>query len=83
MNNTAEQVKAARDAIQEAADRWQGDFLTRPDVEKFTGGALGVGHLANMDSEGRGPEGAFYLGRKIVYPKNQLSRWLQSRIGVK
>ena len=83
MNKIAEQVQAARDAIQEAADRWQGDFLTRPDVKIFTGGAISTGHLANLDSEGSGPEGAFYMGRKIVYPKKQLTRWLQSRIGVK
>ncbi|TKB25279.1 hypothetical protein FCL47_14575 [Desulfopila sp. IMCC35006] len=83
MKNTVEQAQAARDAIQEAANRWQGDFLTRPDVKRFTGGAISTGHLANLDSKGNGPEGAFYLGRKIVYPKNQLSKWLQSRIGVK
>jgi hypothetical protein len=83
MKNTVDQVQAARDRIQEAADRWQGDFLTRPDVKIFTGGAISCGHLANLDSEGNGPEGSFYLGRKKVYPKKPLTIWLQSRIGVK
>lgn len=83
MNNIVDQAQAARDAIQEAAIRWQGDFFTREEVKTFTGGAISTGHLANLDSEGEGPENAFYLGRKLVYPKQSLVRWLQGRVGVK
>jgi hypothetical protein len=80
MKNSVEQkVEAARAAIQEAADKYPGEFFTREEAAAFTGGAFGVGHLRNLDSKGDGPEESFYFGRKKVYLTNwQISLTIRS-----
>lgn len=79
---TEEMRQAAKDALQEAAGKWPSEFLTREEVKVFTGNAISVGHMANLDSRGEGPEGAFYLGRRRVYAKQPFLDWLISRLEV-
>jgi hypothetical protein len=80
---TAEKEKEAIEAaFWEAAGKWRSHFFTREDLVAFSGNAFSVGHLANLDSRGDGPEGSFYSGRKRVYKKKLAVKWLISRIKV-
>jgi len=65
--------------FQEMVDRWPSLVVAREEVPKFSGGAIGVKYLANLDSQGKGPAGSFHVGRKRVYPTKNLAAWLQSR----
>ena len=60
------------------ADKWPSSVIARTEVERFTGGIVSEKYLANLDSEGRGPEGRVRIGRKIVYPVDAFVKWLES-----
>ena len=38
--------------------------------------------LANADSSGTGPLGAYLVGRSVVYPTEALVRWIIDHMGV-
>lgn len=61
------------------AEHWESGLVARKDVGKFSGGALNPRTMANMDSRGEGPKGAFRLGRKVVYRVEELIRWMEKR----
>jgi len=77
-----EKRQAAKDALWEAAGKWPSDFFTRETGVVFSGDSISVGHLANLDSRGEGPKGAFYQGRRRIYPKNNFIEFLISRLKV-
>ncbi|NWH06954.1 hypothetical protein [Desulfobacter latus] len=54
-------------------------IIARQKVSEYFGGAISAKTLANLDSLGQGPEGAFRVGRTIVYPTPSLLAWLQHR----
>lgn len=56
-------------------------IIPRIRVGELTGGAIAPQTLANLDSQGRGPAGAFLLGRKLCYPREEFLSWLEARIG--
>jgi len=58
---------------------WPSAWVSRTEVEKFTGGIINQKYLANLDSAGRGPEGRVRCGRKICYPVDSFIRWLENR----
>jgi len=72
--------EAAAATIRKAAEKWPTSFVPRSQVPTFTGGLIAVGTLANLDSEGRGPQGAFRIGRQRCYPVDALCDWLVSRL---
>ena len=53
--------------------------IARSKVSEYFGGAISSKTLANLDSLGQGPEGAFKVGRNVVYPTASLLNWLQQR----
>ncbi len=61
-------------------DQWPSTLVARREIPKFTGGVFAVGTLANEDSSGTGPEGAFRIGRQVVYSTENLTAWLISRL---
>jgi hypothetical protein len=65
--------------LRELAQRWPSNIVARTEIKVFTGGAITEGYIANLDSQGVGPEGRFRLGRKVVYPVECLVAWLESR----
>ncbi len=77
-----EKRQAAEDALRKAAENWPSEFFTRETGVVFSGESLSVGHLANLDSRGEGPRGAFYQGRRRIYPKNNFIEFLISRLRV-
>jgi len=56
-------------------------IIPRTRVGELTGGAIAPQTLANLDSQGRGPAGAFLLGRKLCYEREAFMTWLEARIG--
>jgi hypothetical protein len=73
--------KSAVETIRQAGDRWPSSFVPRSQIPKFTGGLFAVGTMANMDSEGNGPEDSFRVGRQVCYPVESLCNWLIGRLG--
>jgi hypothetical protein len=55
-------------------------YILRTDPIRKQLDGLSAGVLANMDSTGTGPEGLFYVGRKVAYEKTAYINWLVTRI---
>lgn len=56
--------------------------VARKDVERQLGGLVTMKTLANADSSGKGPLGAYVVGRSVVYPAESLVRWIIESFGV-
>lgn len=56
--------------------------IARKDVERQIGGIITMKTLANADSSGTGPLGAYLVGRSVVYPTEALVRWIIDHMGV-
>ncbi len=56
-------------------------IIARKEVEKYLGGAVAQKTLANADSLGEGPVGAYVIGRNVVYPTAALVDWIIARLG--
>jgi hypothetical protein len=56
--------------------------IARKNVERQLGGIITPKTLANADSLGEGPLGAFQVGRSVVYPTESLVNWLIGKMGV-
>lgn len=65
--------------LQALKEKWPSSIVARTEVKAFSGGALNPGTMANEDSRGTGPEGAFKVGRKTVYPVDGLIDWMSKR----
>jgi hypothetical protein len=70
------------DAIRNMADRWPSSLVARTEIERFSGGIMSERYLANLDAQGKGPEGRIRIGRKIAYPVEELIRFFESRAKV-
>lgn len=68
--------------FQHMAAAWPSPIVARTESPVFTGGAISEKYLANLDSQGLGPEGRFRIGRKVVYPTNEFVKWLERRSAV-
>lgn len=68
--------------IRAAAAKWPTTIVARTEVKSFSGGLISSGTMANLDSLGEGPEGAFSVGRKKCYPVESLCDFLIARINV-
>jgi hypothetical protein len=68
--------------IKKAMAGCEGTFVPRDKVESLTNGAISSKWLANLDCLGKGPKGAFKVGRKQCYPIDSLTDWLISRLEV-
>lgn len=73
--------KAAR-VIRELRSKCKSSFFARDRVGDLTGGALSSRHMANLDSQGKGPKGAFKIGRKKCYPTDNFCDFLIDRLEV-
>jgi hypothetical protein len=61
------------------AEKWPSSVVARDQFGKFTGGGMTPGYLANLDGKGLGPPGRFRMGRKVLYPVNEVIKWLENR----
>ena len=72
----------AKAVIEQLNSKWQTPFVPRQQIGVFTSGLYSCEYLANLDSLGTGPQGAFKIGRQVVYPLANLTEWLIARIEV-
>ena len=54
--------------------------FARSETPRLLGGIIATGTLANLDSDEKGPEGAFRHGRKICYQRDPFLTWLGARL---
>lgn len=54
-------------------------FVTRTLASEKLGGLIAPGTLANLDSEGRGPDGRVVMGGKVAYPRTEFVAWVRRR----
>ena len=66
-------------ALRKMLDKWDSAIVARSEVKRFSGGLLSGKTLANLDSQGTGPRGAFKVGAKTVYPAESLVEFLETR----
>ena len=68
--------------LSELKIKWPSAVVARTDIRSFTGGLVSERYIANLDSQGTGPEGRFKVGRKVGYPVDSLISWLEKRMQV-
>ncbi|MBN2058921.1 MAG: hypothetical protein JW882_00775 [Deltaproteobacteria bacterium] len=66
-------------SFKDMAEKWPSSVVARTEIERFTGGILKEKYLANLDCQGKGPEGRIRIGRKIAYPVNSVIAFLEQR----
>jgi hypothetical protein len=60
-------------------DRWPSSMVARSESREFSGGMVAPGTMANMDSQGKGPDERVRIGRKVGYTVKSFIRWLEER----
>lgn len=55
------------------------EVFPRERVGELLSGIISPKTLANLDCEGRGPQGRIRIGRKICYQRGPFVEWLASR----
>ena len=53
-------------------------IVPRKDIDRYLGGLVSKGYLANLDSQNKGPR-RFKCGRNVGYLRADLVEWLSSR----
>lgn len=56
-------------------------IFKRSQVGTLTGGMVNTKTLANLDSQGKGPE-RFRLGKLVAYEREAFLAWLENRMGL-
>ncbi len=51
--------------------------IARKDIEKYLGGLISRGYLANLDSQGKGPQ-SIKTGCRVAYLREDLIIWLST-----
>lgn len=54
-------------------------IIARKDIDKYLGGVISKGYLANLDSNGNGPP-KVKIGRHVAYLRAPLIEWLAMRV---
>ncbi|NDV24316.1 AlpA family transcriptional regulator [Desulfovibrio sp. JC022] len=53
-------------------------LVPRKDLPKYLGSLISIGHMANLDSAGLGPQ-SIKIGGRVVYTRESLVQWLEAR----
>ena len=61
------------------AESWPSSYVSRNEIERFSGGAIRAKTISNLDSKGAGIPGRIRCGRKIIYKVENVIRYLESR----
>ena len=61
------------------AERWPSAFVSRTEIDRFTGGALNAKYSAWLDSQGKGIKDRIRIGRRIIYPVPAVLEFLEAR----
>ena len=68
-----------QDVFDQMIEKWPSAIVARTEIRQFSGGAIGGKFMANLDSQKKGPDGRFKIGRKTVYPVASVASWLRGR----
>lgn len=60
-------------------EKWPSAFVERQQLKDFSSGALNARTMANHDSKGKGIKGRIIMGRKVLYPVNEVIAWMEAR----
>jgi phage terminase Nu1 subunit (DNA packaging protein) len=58
---------------------WPSAWVARSEIGRFSGGVISARYMANLDSRGQGIKERLRIGRKVVYPVDNLISWLQKK----
>lgn len=61
------------------AKAWAAPYVERQKIAEFSGGLIEPKSLANLDAQNKGPAGRIKVGKKVIYPVEELIRWLEGR----
>jgi len=61
------------------AKAWKAPYVERQQLKEFSGGALHPRTMANRDSKGEGIKGRINVGKKVLYPVNEVIAWMEAR----
>lgn len=53
--------------------------FSRVEAARMLGGMISVGRLSNLDSQGQGPQGRIFVGKKCGYERSSFISWLRTR----
>ncbi len=67
-------IEDIKKAYWQEAENYPGAALTRKELANLSG--YSVGHLANLDSKGKGPECAFFRRGQRMYLKKPAVEWV-------
>ncbi|WP_156921781.1 hypothetical protein [Desulfovibrio inopinatus] len=73
---------ALQEFEQEFVAAWEGHlppYFGRQAIETLFPGMISSKTVANLESKGEGPDGAYRLGGKVVYKRENFVRWLVDR----
>jgi len=68
-----------KQVLSEMLKKWESSVVCRGEIRRFSGGMVSPKTLANLDSQGEGPKGAFRYGSKVAYPVSEVVSWLETR----
>lgn len=68
-----------REFVELLTKKWPSGVVARREVSNFSGGLISPRSLANLDSQGNGPDGAIQIGANIAYSAAELAAWLYER----
>ena len=63
--------------------KWDSAIVARSHFDRFSGYAMSGKTIANLEVEGKGPKGKFFVGGKAAYSVDDALEFLRSRISVK
>ena len=61
-------------------ENWKSPFVAREKLEEFSGGLLKAHTMRNLDSQGTGIKGRIKIGKKVIYPTEEIVAWLEAKI---
>lgn len=68
--------RARQKLVEELVANWPAPVVARRDAERFSGGLVRPGTLANCDSRGIGPKGRIQIGKNAGYYSRPLAEWI-------
>ena len=72
-------IVKSKKIFEELKEQWGSKIIARDKVAEFTGGVITPKYIANLDSQGEGPEGRIRIGRKVVYSVDKFIEWMEKR----
>jgi len=64
------------------AERWPSPIVARNQIGEFTNGLISEKHIANLDSQGKGPRGRLKVGGRVCYTVESLIQFLEERSSI-